>query len=231
MLERIEKSFKCAVIYNLANNDKDSHWYLNPALYVSQDKFDEFVAPLIKNIKTSKEVSVRHYYKKYTEPEYPPSWIALEVLTFGECVKLCRQLKRKKQNSISRPFNIDKQFLLSWMHALSVVRNICAHHTRLWNKNIVLWLKLNHNIYGKFFNNNNNNDDDDCDDVDDKTSARIFNYLVVIQIMMCKINPTSTWVEKLENLINTHEPYLYSMGFPNNWKERLKKIHQIECGE
>ena len=215
VLERIEKSFKCSVIYNLAIDHNNPHWYLDLDLYSSQENFDEFIEPLLeKNIKISKEVSIRHYYDKYSEPEYPPSWIALEVLTFGECVKLCRQLKRAEQNSFSRPFNIDRQFLISWMHGLSVVRNICAHYARIWNKNIALSLKLNHRIYGEFFN--------------DSARAKLYNYLVVIQIMMCKINPTSSWVEKLENLVDEYQPYLPSMGFPGDWKERLEKISQIK---
>lgn len=215
VLERIEKSFKCSVIYNLAVNHNNSHWYLDHDLYCSQEDFDNFIEPLLKNIESSKEVGIRHYYRKYTEPKYPPSWVALEVLTFGECVKLCRQLKKAEQNIFSRPFDIDKKFLISWMHGLSVVRNICAHHSRLWNKNIALELKLNHRVYGEFFNSN--------------ASTRLYNYLVVIQIMMCKINPTSSWLERLNNLISEHQPYLSSMGFPQDWEERFEKIAKIEC--
>jgi len=214
VLERIEKAFKCSVIYNLAIKHNNSHWYLDPNLYRSQEVFDSFIEPLLKNIKTSKEVGIRHYYDKYTEPEYPPSWIALEVLTFGECVKLCRQLRGAEQNSFSRPFNINKKFLISWMHGLSVVRNICAHHSRLWNRNIVLGLKLKHNVYGEFFNN--------------EASARLYNYLVVIQIMMHKINPTSSWIKRLKKLVGDHQPYLPSIGFPKDWENRFEKIIQIE---
>ena len=187
---------------------------MNSDLYRSQDVFDSFIEPLLNNIKTSKEVSIKCYYSKYTEPAYPPSWIALEVLTFGECVKLCRQLNRAEQNSFSRPYDIDRKFLINWMHGLSFVRNICAHHSRLWNKNIVLRLKLDHWIYGEFFNSEN--------------SAKLYNYLVVIQIMMSKINPTSAWVERLKNIINEHQAYLPSMGFPEDWESRFEKISQIE---
>lgn len=217
VLERIEKSFKCSVIYNPAIKHDNSHWYLDSNLYYSQEVFDSFIEPLLNNIKTSKEVSIRHYYSKYAEPEYPPSWVALEVLTFGECVKLCRQLKRSEQNSFSRQFDIDKKFLINWMHSLSVIRNICAHHSRLWNKNIVLSLKVNHKIYKEFFNS--------------EAPIRLYNYLVVIQIMMCKINPTSDWMEKLKNIINKHQVYLPSMGFPENWEDRFEKIVQVENGK
>jgi len=44
----------------------------------------------------------------------------------------------------------------------------------------------------------------------------------------CKFNPTSGWVEKLEDIIVEHKIGISHMGFPDNWKERLQKIRERE---
>lgn len=56
----------------------------------------------------------------------------------------------------------------------------------------------------------------------------MFNYLVVMHAINCKFNPTSGWVEKLENIIMEHKIEISHMGFPDDWKERLQKIKEKE---
>lgn len=209
VLERIEKAFKCSVIYNLSVKHNDPFWYLDKNLYFNEEKFTKCVAPTLNNIKTSREVSIQHFYEKYKKTDYPPSWIALEIITFGECVKLCRHLNRSEQNLFSRSFDLDRRFFLNWMHGLSMIRNICAHHTRLWNKNIILKIKYAHKDYRQLFNE------------DDKSIMRLYNWLIVIKIMIEKINPSSDWLNKFKALIEEYDVQVKSMGFPEDWKDKL----------
>jgi abortive infection bacteriophage resistance protein len=208
VLERIEKSFKCSIVYNLSIEHNSSFWYLDESLYVNKNKFNRYVLPILENIKSSREVSIKHFYEKYNN-EFPPSWIVFEVLSFGECVKLSKYLKRSEQNLFSKSFNLDKKFFLNWMHGLSMVRNICAHHARLWNKNIVLNINYKHKNYKSLFNS-------------DKTSLmRLYNWLIVMKLMMEKINPTSDWINKLKLLIEEYNIPTKNMGFPRDWQEKL----------
>lgn len=209
VLERIEKAFKCSVVYNLSIKYNNPFWYADKKIYLNEHRFNECVSPILDSIKVSREVSVKHFYKKYKKTEFPPSWIALEVVTFGGCVKLCKQLNRSEQNLFSRSFGLDRLFFLNWMHGLSMIRNICAHHSRLWNKNI-LKVKCNHREYSQLF-------------VEDKESImKLYNWLVVMKIMMEKINPKSDWINKLKLLINEYNIPISSMGFPKNWKDKIK---------
>ena len=212
VLERIEKAFKCSVIYNLSVKHNDPFWYLDKGLYNSQKNFDKFVFPIFKDIRNSKEVSIKHFYDKYRKTEFPPSWLALEVITFGACVKVCRNLKRNEQNKFSRSFDLDKIFFMNWMHGLSIIRNICAHHTRLWNKNIIIKANISHKDYKQYFNS------------DEKAVMRMYNWLIIIQIMMMKINPNSTWFNKFKDLISEYDVNLKSMGFLEDWEIKFENI-------
>jgi len=35
-----------------------------------------------------------------------------------------------------REFNQAQPVFVSWLHALTAIRNVCAHHSRLWNRNL-----------------------------------------------------------------------------------------------
>jgi len=218
LLERIEKSFKCRMAYEIAVKNSDSHWILNRDLFLNK-RYDKFIIPSLKEIKKSKEQCIIHYYNKYSYPKHPPIWIMIEVLSFGNCVTIYRQLKRGEQKIVARSYGLDSIFIVNWMHALSRLRNICAHHSRLWNSNINMKLKQVHDKYGKFFENKHTKRN---------SYTPIFDYLVILQIILCKIYPGSTWDERLAVLIDEHKINISHMGFPSDWKERFQKIREFE---
>lgn len=61
--------------------------------------------------------------------------MSIELLYFSELSKICQGLKlRKDKTDLSNAFGIkDDLVFCSWLHTLSYIRNICAHHSRLWN--------------------------------------------------------------------------------------------------
>jgi len=107
----------------------------------------------------------------------------------------------------------DERFILNWLHCLSHLRNKCAHHIRLWNCNLVITPITSHKKYVSFFNGYNR--------------KRIFNYLVALQIILQKVNPTSSWLDRLDEAIAEFEINVSHMGFPDDWKTRLEKIAQV----
>lgn len=218
LLERIEKSFKCRMAYEIAIARNNSHWILDKNLFLN-NRYEQFIVPSLKEIKKSKELCARHYYNKYKNPVHPPVWIMIEILSFGSCVTIYRQLRRNEQKLIARSYGLEDIFVVNWMHALSKIRNICAHHSRLWNSNVNMKLKQFHNEYGNFFANKHSRKN---------SYTPLFDYLVILQIMLCKIYPRSTWDDKLLTLINEHKIEISHMGFPEDWKKRLEKIRKLE---
>jgi abortive infection bacteriophage resistance protein len=85
--------------------------------------------------KARKENFLRHYLSKYDSPKLPPSWMMIEMLTWGELSHLYVGLKSTQaKKQIAQNLGIHAEVLESWLKTLNDVRNICAHHSRLWNK-------------------------------------------------------------------------------------------------
>lgn len=77
----------------------------------------------------------RHYALTYGTPPLMPGWAMLEELTLGELSHLFSGLaKDSDRKAIARGLRVPAPLMASWLHTLTVVRNICAHHARLWNR-------------------------------------------------------------------------------------------------
>ncbi|AMB42112.1 MULTISPECIES: Abi family protein [Paenarthrobacter] len=85
-----------------------------------------------KSLADSKEDFVKHHQAKYAGTL--PVWAAVEVLDWGALTYLYGFSPRHIQNDIADKFGLTAPQLESWMKSLNVVRNICAHHGRLFNK-------------------------------------------------------------------------------------------------
>lgn len=204
VLERIEMSLKCVLIYEISKDKKDNYWYTDKSNF----KENEDVKKFLDKIKDSKEIYIQHYYRKYNFPDYPPSWIFFESLSFGECARLIRNLHENDRQIIAESYKMSKA-VIQMFHYLSNLRNFCAHHSRVWNRGFPMKIS-SYKKYKEIFN--------------EVRKDSLFAYIAIIQILLKKINPESICLEKLESLILEYKIEIYRMGFPNDWKDRLKKI-------
>ncbi|TAL67088.1 MAG: Abi family protein [Bacteroidetes bacterium] len=207
-LERIENSFKTQLIYNYSI-EFGSHWYLNETLYKNINYKNRFIEILYDTTKSSKEIFINHYKTKYTEPELPPSWMSLEIISLGQVSLLYKNLKiSKAKKEIAHYFGVDAIVLESWFESLSFVRNICAHHSRLWNRQLPIKPMIPRNPYNEWLTN-----------IPDRAD-RIYIILTIIFYLSKIINPNTTFNEKLTNLLIEYpEIPLHYMGFPMDWKK------------
>lgn len=212
LLERVEKSFKARVAYQLSVGTNQSHAHQSKELFRDEFLYNEIQQMFIDEVRKSKEISIEHYHQKYTEPSLPPIWTLVEILSFGQVIKFAKSLKREHKNLIARTFSDDEQFILSWMHVLSVLRNNCAHHSRLWNREFSFTPRKDHVNYRKYFTHN----------------KHLFNQLVALQIIMNEVNPTSSWLDKLNQLIAEYDIDVSKMGFPIDWHARLFALQKTK---
>lgn len=67
-----------------------------------------------------------------------PTWVAMEVMTFGTLTALYYLLEPKDANQIAKGLEVpNRDVLHSWLRALNVLRNNCAHNARIWNRKTV----------------------------------------------------------------------------------------------
>jgi len=219
-VERIEISLRSALSNSLATRH-GPHWYLNQGLFACPLWFKphqpvnmaEWHAKFIEEIKRQishdqrgrgRDIFIKHYYEKYSQPDTPPCWMIFEAITFGTISQSFKFLVHPEYQDLCQTFRLTHQILSSWMHAISYVRNLCAHHSRLWNR--IFTIKP---VTAKQFR------------ADLTPNDRLYSQLIVMQILLGKVAPNNHWAEHLAKLLDEHNAIpLRSMGFPTDWKNR-----------
>lgn len=142
-LEKIEIALRTQIIYQWAITN-GSHWQIIPALYRDPVRFAGQISSLQTEIDRSNETFIEHYKSKYSTPTEPPSWMSLEVTSFGLLSQIFQNLKKGPEKiAVAEHFGLnDISLLENWMHCFSNIRNICAHHSRLWNRRLTTHIKL-----------------------------------------------------------------------------------------
>jgi len=207
-VERIEVSLRGTWAHHLAIN-YGPHGYIDGNLYGRQDHYAKALASLIEEIDRSRDTFVDHYRAKYDDPPLPPIWMVAEVMSLGQLSKWLGNLKlRADRQAIARPYGLDEKVLVSLAHHLAHVRNICAHHGRLWNKQFTVTMKLPQYPASLKLA------------VNPATERRLYNTLATIGYLINIIAPGSDWRRKLITLItDTPLADTAAMGFPENWRQ------------
>jgi len=207
-IERIEVSVRGHWSYHLAMK-YGSHGYLRPENYLRADRFATAFSSLIEETERSKDTFVKHYKRKYGDPEHLPIWMASEVMSLGHLSKWLGNLKlRSDRQAIARAYGLDEKVLVSVTHHLTYVRNICAHHSRLWNKQFTVTMTVPTNPAALSMAMNSS------------TDRLLYNTLVVIGYLMDVIAPGSGWRTRLI-LLRDSCPLApdTAMGFPDGWRD------------
>ena len=208
-LEKIEIAFRTQIIYRWSM-ENGSHWHTNPALFRNPVFFANTLSSLEKEINRSHETFIKHYKSKYSTPELPPAWMSLEVSSLGLLSKLFANLKRNKQKKeFTRHFGLYKVELLeNWMRSFCDIRNICAHHSRLWNRRFSTHIDIPHSTKYDFITNKR------------VYTNKIYPALCAMQYILEIINPKNGFKRKLKELMNTCPlKQEKEMGFPTNWEQ------------
>ena len=120
-----------------------SHWFYDKNCYKSEKDYEKTIDILENEKGLKKDTFIKYYSEKYSSPDLPPFWMLAEVLSMGDLSKILNGINFKDVKAISKSIS-DKYFLApvitNWIHALATVRNICAHHSRLWNRELKIKL-------------------------------------------------------------------------------------------
>ena len=207
-IEKIEISMRTQVIYQWALNH-GSHWHLNGSLFRNSVQFAKDYTRLQQEVDRSVETFLDHYKTKYSNPPEPPAWMSLEVSSFGLLSLIFRNLNLgAEKKAITKYYGLnDVGILESWMHSFSNIRNVCAHHSRLWNRRLTAHIKMPTNPKNPFIQNKI------------ILPYKMYASLCCIKYVLDIISPGNTFKERLLELMNTCPlAQEKEMGFPKNWK-------------
>ena len=83
----------------------------------------------------SREERAKHYGRSCDSPALPPVWTYKEFLTFGSAARLYSKLSNKNRSEIAKKFDLPEFTVMdSWLPCFVDIRNVCAHHDRLFNR-------------------------------------------------------------------------------------------------
>lgn len=199
-LERIEIGLRVDISHTLGK--KDPFAYLKPELLFDgfAKKLDEqtgltehhqWLAKHAALISRSKEDFIRHNKIKYGFPL--PIWVVCEIWDFGTLSTLFAGIAESDQDAIAKKYGLSNgRVLASWLRSLNYLRNVCAHHSRLWNRNIADQPKLPKPEEIPFL---------EAFRSDTHRLARPFLLLCITEHLLRTINPGSSWSQRLKVLL------------------------------
>jgi abortive infection bacteriophage resistance protein len=215
-IERLEIAIRTQFIYAMSMHHNDSHWQDNKAHFVKPyyNGVGHLVDPysdlqnIISKAKTHRkpEIFIKHYTDNYNRPSNPPSWMCMELLTIGQLSHIYRGLRNKPdQKRVASFFEVHPSVFQSWLHSITYVRNLCAHHSRLWNRDLAIepnrLLKPVGKWVGPRYQNN----------------KRVFYFLCVLKYLLLRANPGNGLKDKLIALFDKYPnvPIKY-LGIPSD---------------
>uniref|UniRef100_UPI0040267952 Abi family protein n=1 Tax=Segatella copri TaxID=165179 RepID=UPI0040267952 len=212
-IEKIEIAVRTAIVDECTSAFGDSFWMTNASYFIDSNKFQKTLALISHEIDKSHEEFIVHFKQTYSDP-YPPAWILAEILPLGVMTNIFINLKDSQvKKKIAQRFGLQLRVFVSWMTIITVTRNACCHHARVWNKQNTLtpmnprrtthaWIILPSN------------------------PLRVYYDLCIIKYFLDTISPNNDMGQKLRNLLSAFplvDPA--PMGFPEGWEnEELWEI-------
>ena len=217
MISKIEVALRVRLVEALLIHG-DALILQDSSIFKEKKMYWQNMSTVASEIARSNDVFIKHNFDKH-EGEIPV-WAVVEVLSFGTLSKIVKNLKTgngstyavlasnykytsKKGNTVSP----SQKMFSSWVQAVSVLRNICAHNSRIYNRTIHTTPEIL--------------------DVDKITPSPAHNGLYQILLAMKYLRSSDEewklFVDEIDKLFqnNSNVISLAAMNLPTDWKAHL----------
>lgn len=208
--EHVEVALRGSWAYQMAHAGSP-HAYLEAKHYRDLNELRGSKRRLKTSVERSAETYIVHYRSKYSSPAMPPVWMVAEMMSFGQLSRWYTNLaSRKVRNAIAKPLGLPETVLVPLVRHVTDMRNICAHHGRLWNRGFLHPPKLAQKPESL---------NQSLDLTATQAPAKLYNGLTTIAHIIKTVAPESTWSNDLAELIERNPTANFdAMGFPINWR-------------
>ena len=212
-IEQIEIAIRAKMVYVLSL-EHGAFWHENQHLFSSEKTYSATINNIEKECKRDEEF-IKSFQKKYTN-NLPPSWILTELISFGALSFLYSNLKPSiAKRTIANHFGLNEKTFASWVHSLVYMRNICAHHARLWNKDIRIQPVNPNKPKFNWLENK------------EVANNKSFYLLSAIAYLLQTVEPKNEFTNSIYKLLKRYpNSDVKAMGFPKEWKQ--EKLWQIK---
>jgi len=208
-IEAAEVSLRATLANYSAVNYRDVHVHLQPAYFDKKFNFADWKKAVDECVGKAKKLNddvVVEFFENYPLSTDLPVYMVFELLSFGKLFELIKGLSFHDLKSVARLYGLESTLFVSWVHCIAYVRNLCAHHSRLWNRELPINPKIN--IKDSDWNNINN--------------KRLFSVLLVLKRFVRLENERGRWTEELISHINQLPvKHRHAMGIPDDWENLL----------
>lgn len=214
-IERVEVAVRTQLVYHFSKA-RGAFGHINetnlPKLKVAE--YIEWRTSLIEETQRSKEAFKEHFFKKYGDcHQNLPIWIVSELMSMGSMLTFFKGVEKNIQDQVADYFRMPDEQLLSWLRSLYATRNICAHHSRLWNRILG---------YAPNLPQKNKNPSWHLEDNNGKkliANNRCGMILIICHQFLKLISPTSCWQNRINDLFDEFPEIPHAqMGLPTDWR-------------
>ena len=208
-IQTIEVAVRTKIIKHFAL-EFGAFWFMEENHATNETRFAANLAVIRKEVGRSHDDFITEHFRKYNEPDLPPVWKTLEVISMGTLSKLYSNFSdATAKHAVAREFGLNHhKFLRSWLECLAVLRNCCAHHSRLSNRVFPVKPKMPERMPNTWIADFSFRE------------QTLYPQLCCVVYWLNSITPENTFIADFKQLLIKH-PSVQTrlLGFPRSWKQ------------
>jgi abortive infection bacteriophage resistance protein len=208
-LEVIEIDLRAAIAYRLGDR-YGAFGHIDANHFFPRFDHNVWLSRLQKEAERSNEEFVNHFKRTYSDFPDLPIWIATEVMSFGSLSRMFMGMKRDDQKAVAKRYGLQGIVLESWMHHGVYIRNLCAHHSRVWDRVWAIKPRLPSGY--------------DWQPPALGSNQRLYSTLLLLRYLLKRISAVGSFAAAWKSRVETHLETPPSatnanarMGLTNNW--------------
>lgn len=206
-IERVEISLRTAITYTLAHS-YGTFAHIDSANFRRNFRHAQWTSKVEHESQNSQEDFVSHYRNTYEGFPTLPIWMVTEIISLGALSRFYEGMLHDDQRNISEDYHVQPFVLRSWLRTLTYVRNVCAHHARLWNRQLAVAPELpRHDLQWQA--------------PITPTNQRLFSVLLILRQMMAHHHQGVHWQQRVSELLEpiaVKDYWRIAMGLPEDWQ-------------
>ena len=206
-IEKIEVAVRSAIVNITSRETGNPFWMTDLTCFYDAKQFVKTQQLIDTELAKSREDFIEHFRTTYSEP-YPPAWMLAEILPLGVLTKIYENIKSNQiRKKIAQEFSLTVPVFMSWMTIVTVTRNNCCHHSRVWNRTFALRALTMRRMTRPWISDNVN-------------QQKVYFSLCIIKYFLDIISPNNDMTSKLQSLLSDYPTIdTNAMGFPMDWKQ------------
>ena len=213
-IEIIEVNIKSRYAY-LFSKEYGGLGYMDSSHYSNFDKYISIISRANNSIKKrlDQEAYLQHYIKDLKEPI--PLWAYVDLFTIADISLLYSisddTIKKEIAKEYGLTHNKAPQVLGNHLHGITIVRNLCAHDSRLFNRLFITKPDLNKKELALLNKDANGNPDNN----------KLFGYILIMKRLLSE-NEFSELKSKIIAICQKY-PFvdMRYYGFCNDWQNKI----------